>query len=208
MNVTKIEQVTRTKFKVYLDGAFAFVLYKGELSRFGVCEGRELPDDVAEKIRREVILKRAKLRAMHLLEDMDRTEAGLREKLRHSLYPEEAVNAAVEYVRSFGYLDDARYAENFIRSRQKKKSSREIRAALLQKGLTCEQIDRAFEACREGEDEHAAERSAIRAVLEKKRFDPAGTDEAEMRKIYGYLARKGFGYDTVRQVIQNYDENA
>ena len=27
------------------------------------------------------------------------------------------------------------------------------------------------------------------------------TDQ-EMRKIYGYLARKGFGYEDIRQVIQ------
>ena len=33
-------------------------------------------------------------------------------------------------------------------------------------------------------------------------------DEVQTQKIYGYLARKGFRYDTVRQVIQNYNENA
>ena len=30
MIVTGIEEQTKTKFKVYLDGTFAFVLYKGE----------------------------------------------------------------------------------------------------------------------------------------------------------------------------------
>ena len=34
MTVTKVEPLTKMKFKVYLDGQFAFVLYKGELSRF------------------------------------------------------------------------------------------------------------------------------------------------------------------------------
>jgi regulatory protein len=33
-------------------------------------------------------------------------------------------------------------------------------------------------------------------------------DEREMQKIYGYLGRKGFRYDVVRQVIQNSIENA
>ena len=36
MTVTRIEAVTKTKYKVYLDGKFAFVLYKGELSRYGI----------------------------------------------------------------------------------------------------------------------------------------------------------------------------
>ena len=86
-----------------------------------------------ETIRRDVVFKRAKLRAMHLLEDMDRTEAGLREKLRQGLYPEDAAEEAVRYVKSFGYLDDTRYAENFVRSRKGSKSRREIQGSSAQK---------------------------------------------------------------------------
>ena len=81
MVVTRVEAVTKTKYKVYVDGQFAFILYKGELSRFHIAEDQELSQESYEKIRTEVILKRAKLRAMHLLNDMWRTEAQLREKL-------------------------------------------------------------------------------------------------------------------------------
>lgn len=205
--VTKIEPLTKTKFKVYLDSEFAFVLYKGELSRFGIREGGEISEQTVEKICTEVILKRAKLRAMHLLEDMDRTEAALREKLRQGFYPQDAVEGAVQYVKSFGYLDDARYAENFVRSRQDSKSRKEIRALLLRKGISPEQIEAAFEACYDDADDDG-EQEAIRKILKKKRFSPENCDESELQKIYGYLARKGFRYDAVRQVIQNYDENA
>ena len=78
MIVTEIEPYTKTKFKVYLDGKFAFVLYKGELSRYGIRRDEVITAGTVEKIETEVVLKRAKLRAMHLLEDMDRTEATLR----------------------------------------------------------------------------------------------------------------------------------
>lgn len=206
MTVTKIEALTKIKFKVYLDGSFAFVLYKGELSRFGITAGEEIPEETVETIRRDVVLKRAKLRAMHLLEDMDRTEAGLREKLRQGLYPEDAAEEAIRYVKSFGYLDDSRYAENFVRSRKDKKSRREIQAALLRKGISSDKIEAAFEACysedKDGEEE------AVRKLLEKKKFSPEDPDEAQIQKMYAYLARKGFRYDTIRQVIQNYHENA
>ena len=70
MVVTRVEAVTKTKYKVYVDGQFAFILYKGELSRFHIAEDQELSQESYEKIRTEVILKRAKLRAMHLLNDM------------------------------------------------------------------------------------------------------------------------------------------
>ena len=207
MTVTKIEPLSKTRYKVYLDGEFAFVLYKGELAQFGVREDGELSEETAGKIRAEVVAKRAKIRAMHLLEDMDRTEAALREKLRQGYYPTEAADAAVEYVKSFGYLNDGRYAENYVRSRLGTKSRREIEAALMKKGLAKELIDRAFEICAEdaGPDPDEA---AIRTLLRKKRFDPDGADEAELRKIYAFLGRKGFCCETVRHVIQNYNLNA
>lgn len=53
MIVTGIEEQTKTKFKVYLDGTFAFVLYKGELKRFGIKQ---------EKISRRKIMKRFRMR--------------------------------------------------------------------------------------------------------------------------------------------------
>ena len=56
--------------------------------------------------------------------------------------------------------------------------------------------------------EEAGEEEAIRKILRKKRFDPNMAEEAQMQKIYGYLGRKGFCYDTVRQVIQNYNDDA
>lgn len=204
MTVTEIEPCTKVKFKIYLDGKFAFVLYKGELSGYGVCKGGNISEETVQKIRTEVVLKRAKRRAMHLLEDMDRTEAALREKLRQGFYTQDIIDGAIEYVKSFGYLDDARYAENFVISRQNSKSRREIQAALLQRGVPQQLISCALDKCYED----GTEESAIRLLLKKKKYDPQTADDRKKQKIYAYLARKGFGYEAVRQVIQNYEDDA
>lgn len=204
MIVTGIEEQTKTKFKVYLDGTFAFVLYKGELKRFGIKQGENLAQENYEKIQNEVLLKRAKKRAMHLLEDMDRTESALREKLKAGQYPENAISGAIEYVRSFGYLDDARYAENFVMSRKDTKSKREIKALLSQKGVSDDLICLAFEQCY-SED---SEEEAIRRILRKKKVDPERMEEQEYQKILGYLARKGFRYEVIRHVVSDYDKQS
>ena len=213
MIVTGIEEQTKTKFKVYLDGTFAFVLYKGELKRFGIKQGEDLTQENYEKIQNEVLLKRAKKRAMHLLEDMDRTESALRKKLKAGQYPENAISGAIEYVRSFGYLDDARYAENFVMSRKDSKSKREIKALLSQKrvsgfisqkGVSDDLICLAFEQCY-SED---SEEEAIRRILRKKKVDPERMEEQEYQKILGYLARKGFRYEVIRHVISDYDKQS
>lgn len=204
MEITKLETVTKTRWKVELDGERTFILYKGELKRFGIQEGGELSEELYEQIRKEVLLKRAKLRAMHLLTDMPRTESGLREKLKTGMYPEDVIDEAVAYVSSFGYLNDYRYAENFIISKRASKSRKEITALLCEKGVSREQIDLAMENCygEEGDSE------AIRRLIEKKRVDILHASEQELHKLYGYLARKGFRYEDIRQVIQNYTENA
>lgn len=204
MFVTKIEPVTKTKYRVELDQKFVFVLYKGELAKFGIRESEELPEEQYEKIRTEVILKRAKLRAMHLLTDMARTESGLREKLKQGMYPEDLIEDAIDYVKSFGYLDDDRYAEQFIESKKGSKSKKEIRTLLLQKGICTEKIDRALEKYWQEED--SAE--AIRALIRKKKVDLSQASDQEIQRLYGFFGRKGFRFEDVRQVIQNYNENA
>lgn len=198
MRVTKIEPVTKTRYKVFLEGQFAFVLYKGELSRYQITLDAEVEKDTVDRILEETVLKRAKLRAMHLLTDMDRTESQLRTKLKQGLYPDEIVEQALNYVKSFGYVEDENYAKRFVDSKKSVKSRKEIYAALCQKGIAKETIERAMEACYEEE----GEQEAIRRILEKKHFFDKQATEAERTKIYGYLMRKGFRCEDIRQVIQ------
>ena len=89
MTVTRIEPCGKTRYRIHLDGEPAFILYKGEMKNLGIREGEEVSPDTLETIYSAILYRRARLRAMHLLEDMDRTEAGLREKLRQGEYPEE-----------------------------------------------------------------------------------------------------------------------
>ena len=197
MIVTKIEAVTKTKYKVYVDGQFAFVLYKGELSRFHIAEEQELSQEIYEKIRTEVILKRAKLRAMHLLNDMWRTESQLREKLTRNDYPADIIEEAIRYVKSFGYINDYNYAKSFIETRKDRKSRREIYMQLIGKGVSKNLIEEAFEECYERTDS----KEAIQRLLEKKHYDPKTATSDEKRKLMGYLVRKGFSYEDVLDIF-------
>lgn len=201
MQVTKVEALTKTKWKVELDGQFAFVLYKKEISRFGIEVNAELSEELYEQIKKNVVLKRAKLRAMHLLTDMARTESQLRDKLKRNMYPEDVISQAIAYVKSFGYINDEAYIENFIQSKRETKSRKEIYALLLGKGVSSEQIDLVFEQCYEKN----TEQEAISRLIRKRNVDILHVSEQELHKLYGYLARKGFQYDDIRQVIQNYN---
>ena len=109
---------------------------------------------------------RAKKRALHLLERMDRTEHQLREKLMASDYPEDVVEEAIAYVKSFHYIDDKRYAENFTRYKKENLSRQQIKQKLMLKGVDRDTIALAIE-----EEYDADEKEHIRRLLEKRRAD-------------------------------------
>lgn len=205
MTVTQVEALfgSKSKYRVYLDGQPAFVLYRGELSRYHIREGWELAEKDYGDIR-EMLTKRARLRAMKLLEISDRSEEALRRKLSEGGYPPGIVENAVAYVKSFGYLDDSRLAEHIVYSRKGQKSRAELQACLLRKGLSREQAEKALEKAYTSDDA----KEAIRRLAEKKHFDPGCATPAEKQKLCAYFLRKGYRYEDIRQVIQVSDRNA
>ena len=77
----------------------------------------------------------ARRKAMRLLEHMDRTEKGLREKLRQAGFTSQAVDHALTYVEAYGYIDDERYARTYIAYRMDTKSRQKIIRELMGKGI-------------------------------------------------------------------------
>ena len=68
MIVKAVVPVDKRKCKVFLEGDFAFVLYKSEAARFHIEEGNDLPAKTYEMIEEEILLKRARDRALYLLQ--------------------------------------------------------------------------------------------------------------------------------------------
>ena len=106
MTVTRIEELSRSRCKIYLEDSFAFVLYKGELRLYGVREQEELSEESYREIMQEVLPKRATLRCMNLLQSRPYTESKLRSKLKEGGYPQESIDSALAYVKSYHYVDD------------------------------------------------------------------------------------------------------
>lgn len=134
------------------------------------------------------MIKQAKLKALSLLNYMDRTESQLRQKLKEKSFDDKAIDETIAYVKSFGYINDAGYAERYVVNKQNSKSRQELYLALSKKGISREHIEHALETCYESENELAT----IGRLLEKKHFVAEEANESEKKKIYQYLLRKGF----------------
>ena len=107
-------------------------------------EGAFISEADYEKLITEVVGKRAKKRALHLLEQMDRSERKLREKLTQGGYPDCCVDAAIDYVKSFHYLDDYRFASTYVRYHQDSLSRRHQNSCISSVGYLTEEIKKSF----------------------------------------------------------------
>lgn len=201
MKITAVEELSKSRSKVYLDGEFAFVLYKGELRLYHIQVGQDLSETDRNEVMTKVLPKRAKLRAMNLLKSREYTEKQLRDKLRMGFYPEEVIQEALSYVAGYHYTDDLRYAITYITDHESTRSRMRIEHDLLEKGISGDVLEKAWEEWESlggSQDEEAM----IVKLLEKKNFNPENADLKEYRRIYAFLMRKGFSGDSIRKVMK------
>ena len=203
MIVTGITELTQSRCKIELDHQFAFVLYKGELRQYHLREGETIREEDYREIIEEVLPKRAKLRCMNLLQSREYTEAQLRAKLHQGLYPPEIIDQAIAYVSSYHYIDDLRYAEDYITTHENTRSRGRIDQDLYRKGLAKETIEQAWLSW-ESKGGTQDEQTMIHTLLQKKHYNPETADFKEKQKLYAYLTRKGYSPGQIRHALDIY----
>ncbi len=204
MTITSILEYDKRRVLVKLDEHLEFPLYKGEVRKYGLTEGEEISDETYIELVESVLLKRVKLRAMNLLQKRSYTKEGLRRKLIEGRYPEELVEKALDYVASYHYIDDVRYAGEYIRCYCECRSKRRIMQDLKTKGVSLEVAEKAWQTY-EAEFAPVDEVRQIQALLQKKQFDKNTADYKETMRIMNFLYRKGYSVDCIKQCM-NFEE--
>ena len=200
MTVTQIEAVTGTKSAIWIDGEFAFVLYKGELRKYGIKLDEFISEVIYNEIVHEILPKRAKLRCMNLLKERGYTRRQLLDKLKQARYPETVIEEALSYVESFGYVNDDAFARSYVEDQLGKRSIRRIEEDLARKGIDRSVIEDAINRVQE-RDGAPDETEMIRELLQKKHYDPENSDYKEKSKIQAFLYRKGFSPESIRRAM-------
>ena len=201
MIVTDIVSQNKKKAVVYLDGKIAFVLYKGDFKQYGIEIGEKLSEEDYKEITEILIPKRALDRSYNLLMTKDYTEKQLREKLRGDAYPEDVIDVTVEKLKYERFLDDRRYAENYIFWKAKERSRNRIFMDLAQKGIDSGLAEEVYRTLLEKNDIDS-EANAVAAFLTKKKIEPEELDYEEREKLIAKLLRKGFSYDSVKKALK------
>lgn len=143
----------------------------------------------------------AYLAALRLLGGRDYTTIGLSRKLEQRGYASEQIEEALNRLTAERFLDDRRYAERFIA--QSRESGRyvgyRLRQELMRRGVPS---DVSAELLAVG-TEHAEEVDLARQLISRRYagFDPVTSDDRNRRRIAGFLQRRGFGAEVIRQVL-------
>ncbi|MEY8338126.1 regulatory protein RecX [Lachnospiraceae bacterium 62-35] len=215
MTVVSIASVDKRRCKVLFEEGFALILYRGEIKKYEIEEQKELSEKSYQELVRDVLCKRARERVMNLLKTADKTEQQLRRKLEEGCYPLEAIEYAIKFVKEYGYIDDAAYAERYVELYADKKSRRRLAADLRNKGISSEVIIQALEGS-EVDEEHQ-----IRELLEKRGFGREYEEEREWefapktlrdmrrkeyQKTVSFLCRRGFSWEAIHHVMREMAE--
>jgi regulatory protein len=141
-------------------------------------------------------------RALDMLEARSRGVAELRRLLIKKGEPAADVDAAIERLKSSGVLDDANFARQLTRSKAINAglSRRRIGQELAKRGVSREISDEAVSEVfdEEGIDEDA---SIERVARKKLRMLTRVDDATRRRRLYAFLARRGFDSDDISRVI-------
>lgn len=196
MFIDSIEKFGKYKYKVKSEN-LVFYAYQSDLRKYSIKQGSELPDSMYEKFITETLIPRARKKALDILSRADCSENDLRRKLMLKNYLPEVIEDAVSYVKKFNYINDERYAENYLRYKSKSKSIRQIKMELISKGIDNDIIDNLL-ADESGDEE------ALKNLIKKKLKNIDEIDENKIKKVYAYLYRKGFSTELIASGLRDY----
>lgn len=141
-----------------------------------------------------------------MLEARPRSVAELRRLLVRKGEPQAQIEAAIERLVAARILDDATYARQVTRSKAlgAGMSRRRIQQELAKRGVAREVSDVAIDAV--FEDEAIEDADSIERVARKKLRTLANMDPGtRRRRLYGFLARRGFDSDDISRVLRDLD---
>ena len=146
--------------------------------------------------------------ALRYLAMREYSEVELRNKLLGRALDAIAVDSAMELLKHYGYLSDARYAEAFLRARMKRGETPWLAAEKArQKGVDEAALSNALQATLDDEDGGYHPREACIALLHKR--DPQGARHSDTRvwqRQARYLRNKGFDASTIVDVLNRKNE--
>lgn len=148
------------------------------------------------------VAARARNNAYALLRQRPRSEHEIRERLKLKGYSDAVTEEIIELLKKAGDIDDARFAGLWVESRMSMNPAGDVvlKHELRAKGVSDTIIEATLTEKADKYDEYEVAFSMAKERFE--RFKKLDRPKA-MKRVYDFLLRRGFKYDTVRRIIEN-----
>ena len=188
----------RGRARIFVDGEFWAEIDADVAVERGLQEGAALGFEELEAARATGERALAMNRALHFLGYRARSRSEVRDRLRRYGYGEDTVGAVIGRLEELGYLDDEEFARTVVREKARRYGPRRVSADLRRSGVDAELAQDIVE-------EEFAERSEVEAArsVAARRYNRRRSD-AEARRVYGFLMRRGYSAEVCAEVAREY----
>lgn len=195
-----VEKYKGSTYKVELSNGEVYFWNVEIIADYHIKNGRQLSQEDLEQAIHANEYRKARERALYLLDYRDHSYVELFKKLEKN-YSEETCFEVMERMVEIGVINDRRYAERLAEKLMTVKRFGYYRARqeMLLKGLDKELIEDNLAEYEEDTLDRLAE-------LVEKKYACKIVDRDSINKVKNALARQGYTYSEINQVLQEYKD--
>lgn len=203
MKISAIEpqRLHTERVNVHVDGAFRLGLSAELVLAERLRVGDEIDDARLAELEARDQTWKARDAALSLLSYRARSAAELRRRLKRKGFDETVADETVGRLDELGMVDDAAFAESFVRDRVrlKPRGPRRLVGELRAKGVDADTARVAIAEVMAREE--ATEVDLARAAAARWRPRPGEEPARTRARLHAFLARRGFGGDAIRAIL-------
>lgn len=206
MVITKLKATKRgNRVNVYLDHKFVFSIAQSLVIDFGLFVGGSLSKGQVEEIKTKDLVVRYYEKALNLISKRPRSKFEIQKYLKGKFYKEEGsekyIQKIIKKLIERNYLNDLEFAKWWVENRVsfKPRGRYLLLRELKSKGIADDICKKALKVC--GVSEAKEMNFALKLANKKVRLLGTLQDIKNKKKLFDFLARKGFGYEIVSKVV-------
>ena len=205
--ITKIEvqKSNKDRVNIYMDDEFAFACDAQLIYIHNITKGKSLDKEHLENIINEDNYIKGKSLALHFLERSFKSAKQVIDKLSEKEFDVRTIDRVMEFLKQYGFVDDGRFVELYIKEKVKSLGKNKIKFTLLKKGLPEELVKDEINKIT------SEEQFEIALQLGEKKLRILSKSESDTKKLYkktaDYLFRNGYDFEIINEVLEKITSN-
>lgn len=198
MEITEIQKIGKgMRYRVFVDEQLVGIFEAEILAKCGWKTGQDISQEQLDTWKLENGDYACFDRALGVLEKGMKTEKTIKDYLLQKGYPEICIEKAVVKLKDYGYINDAVFAESYIRTYGALKGSKKLKYDLLGKGIAADIVAEKLESEIDADEQEAACQKFAMKYIKGKDWD-----QKTKQKLYAHLVAKGFEFDLISRIVR------